>query len=97
MFWEARCTIYVYDGKTGCREMGISDRCVRILCAEGKKRSSAFIGEHHQADTKFSAGISYYNGFEEYLAEHNLRAMEKLFAEYVNKRLNSYLVMLDMY
>lgn len=22
MFWKARVTIYVYDGKTGCRERG---------------------------------------------------------------------------
>ena len=36
MFWKARVTIYVYDSKTGCRERGISDRRVRILCAEGK-------------------------------------------------------------
>ena len=36
MFWKARCTLYVYDSKTGFRERGISDRRVRILCAEGK-------------------------------------------------------------
>ena len=47
-------------------------------------------------DIKFSDRISYYNAFDEYHVKHNLGAMEKLFAEYVNKRLDSYLEMLDM-
>ncbi len=46
-------------------------------------------------DIKFSDRISYYNAFDEYHVKHNLDAMEKLFAEYVNKRLDSYLVMLN--
>jgi hypothetical protein len=46
-------------------------------------------------DIKFADRISYYNGFDEYYAKHNLGAMEKLFADYVNARLDSYLMMLE--
>ncbi|MCM1175002.1 MAG: Fic family protein [Blautia sp.] len=45
-------------------------------------------------DIKFSDRSSYYNAFDEYHIKHNPDAMEKLFAEYVNKRLDSYLAML---
>ncbi len=45
-------------------------------------------------DIKFSDRISYYNAFDEYHKNHNLGAMEKLFAGYVNTRLDSYLMML---
>ncbi len=47
-------------------------------------------------DIKFTDRISYYNAFEEYHVKHNLGAMEQLFAGYVNKRLDSYLVMLEI-
>lgn len=47
-------------------------------------------------DIKFVDRISYYGAFDEFHVKHNLAAMEKLFAEYVNKRLDSYLMMLDM-
>ena len=46
-------------------------------------------------DIKFTDRIAYYNSFDEYLVNHNLDVMEKLFAGYVNKRLDSYLAMLD--
>lgn len=46
-------------------------------------------------DIKFTDQIAYYNSFDEYLVNHNLDVMEKLFAGYVNKRLDSYLAMLD--
>lgn len=46
-------------------------------------------------DIKFTDRIAYYNAFDEYHVKHNLGAMEKLFARYVNERLNSYLVMLE--
>jgi len=36
--------------KQAAEKWGISDRRLRILCVEDKKRSSTFIGEHHQAD-----------------------------------------------
>ena len=45
-------------------------------------------------DIKFADRISYYNSFDEYHVSHNLGAMEKLFAGYVNARLDSYLTML---
>lgn len=45
-------------------------------------------------DIKFTDRIDYYNAFEEYYVKHNLGAMEKLFAGYVNERLDSYLAML---
>lgn len=46
-------------------------------------------------DIKFTDRIAYYNAFDEYHVKHNLGAMEKLFARYVNERLNSYLAMLE--
>lgn len=45
-------------------------------------------------DIKFTDRILYYNAFDEYHVKHNLSAMEKLFAGYVNERLNMYLKML---
>ena len=47
-------------------------------------------------DIKFTDRISYYNAFDEYHVKHNLGAMEKLFAGYVNARLDSYLMMLEI-
>ena len=46
-------------------------------------------------DIKFADRISYYNAFDEYHVKHNLGAMEKLFAGYVNARLDIYLMMLE--
>ena len=45
-------------------------------------------------DIKFTDRIAYYNAFDEYHIKHNLSAMEKLFASYINARLDSYLKML---
>ena len=45
-------------------------------------------------DIKFTDRIAYYNAFDEYHVKHNLGTMEKLFAGYVNERLESYLTML---
>lgn len=44
---------------------------------------------------KFADRISYYNAFDEYYIKNNLSAMEKLFAGYVNTRLDNYLMMLE--
>lgn len=46
-------------------------------------------------DIKFADRISYYNAFDEYQVKHSPGAMEKLFAGYVNARLDSYLMMLE--
>ena len=46
-------------------------------------------------DIKFTDRVAYYNAFDEYHVKHNLGAMEKLFAGYVNERLDSYLAMLE--
>ena len=46
-------------------------------------------------DIKFADRISYYDAFDEYHIKNNLGAMEKLFAGYVNERLDSYLMMLE--
>lgn len=46
-------------------------------------------------DIKFTDRILYYNAFDEYHVNHNLSAMEKLFARYVNERLNMYLKMIQ--
>ena len=46
-------------------------------------------------DIKFADRISYYNAFDEYHAKHNPVAMEKLFAGYMNARLDRYLMMLE--
>lgn len=45
-------------------------------------------------DIKFTDRIAYYNAFDEFHENHNLLAMEKLFAGYINSRLDSYLKML---
>lgn len=45
-------------------------------------------------DIKFTDRISYYNAFDEYHVKHNLSAMEKLFAGYINQRLDMYLSIL---
>lgn len=42
-------------------------------------------------DIKFVDRLSYYNAFDEYHGKHNLRAMEKLFAGYINEQLDMYL------
>ena len=46
-------------------------------------------------DIKFIDRIAYYNAFDEYYVKHNLNAMEKLFAGYLNDRLDMYLDMLQ--
>ncbi len=46
-------------------------------------------------DIKFTDRVAYYNAFDEYYVKHNLGVMEKLFAGYVNERLDSYLSMLE--
>ena len=46
-------------------------------------------------DIKFTDRLAYYNAFDEYHVKHNLSAMEKLFAGYVNERLDMYLAMLQ--
>ena len=43
----------------------------------------------------YSDRICYYNAFDESYVKHNLGAMEKLFASYVNARLDSYLEMIE--
>lgn len=45
-------------------------------------------------DIKFTDRVAYYNAFDEYHGKHNLSAMEKLFAGYVNERLDMYLSIL---
>lgn len=42
-------------------------------------------------DIKFTDRMAYYNAFDEYYVKHNVSAMEKLFAGYVNERLDFYL------
>lgn len=46
-------------------------------------------------DIKFTDRIAYYNAFDEFHENHNLLAMEKLFAGYINSRLDTYLKMLQ--
>ena len=45
-------------------------------------------------DIKFADRIAYYNAFDEYHSKHNVSAMEKLFANYINERLDYYLSIL---
>lgn len=45
-------------------------------------------------DIKFTDRIAYYNAFDEYHSKRNLSAMEKLFAGYINERLDYYLSIL---
>lgn len=46
-------------------------------------------------DIKFTDRMVYYNAFDEYHVKHKPDAMEKLFAKYVNMRLDRYLLMLE--
>lgn len=45
-------------------------------------------------DIKFTDRMAYYDAFDEYHVRHNLGAMEKLFAGYIDQRLDAYLGML---
>lgn len=45
-------------------------------------------------DIKFSDRLAYYNAFDAYHARHDPSAMEKLFAGYLDRRLDAYLAML---
>lgn len=45
-------------------------------------------------DIKFTDRLAYYNAFDAYHVKHDLSAMEKLFAGYINERLEQYLSML---
>ena len=46
-------------------------------------------------DIKFTDRIAYYNAFDAYYVKHDLSAMEKLFAGYINSRLDMYLEILQ--
>lgn len=46
-------------------------------------------------DIKFTNRLAYYNAFDAYHVKHDLSAMEKLFAGYINERLDLYLSMLQ--
>ena len=46
-------------------------------------------------DIKFTDRSAYYKAFDAYHVKNNLSSMEKLFARYVNVRLDSYLAMLE--
>ena len=46
-------------------------------------------------DIKFTDRMEYYKAFDEYHENHNLSAMEYLFANYVNSRLDMYLKILE--
>lgn len=52
-------------------------------------------GRFSPIDIKFTDRLAYYNAFDAYHAKHDLSAMEKLFAGYINERLNWYLSMLQ--
>ena len=45
-------------------------------------------------DIKFTDRMAYYDAFDEYHVKHNLSAMEKLLARYLEERLDAYLAML---
>lgn len=46
-------------------------------------------------DIKFTDRLAYYNAFDEYHTNNNLGIMEKLFAKYLNERLDLYLSILN--
>lgn len=46
-------------------------------------------------DIKFTDRLAYYNAFDAYHVHHDLSVMEKLFAGYINERLDQYLAMLQ--
>ena len=46
-------------------------------------------------DIKFTDRLAYYNAFDKYHVDGDLSVMEKLFAGYINERLDMYLGMLS--
>lgn len=46
-------------------------------------------------DIKYTDRIKYYDAFEEYHKKNNIKAMENLFASYVNERLDEYIKILE--
>ena len=46
-------------------------------------------------DIKFTDRMAYYNAFDEYYTKHKLSAMERLFARYIDERLDVYLEILS--
>ena len=46
-------------------------------------------------DIKFTDRAAYYNAFDEYYVKHSIAGMEKLFAGYINERLDMYLRILQ--
>lgn len=71
---------------------------------DGNGRTERFLvnlevmkADYPPIDIKFTDRVAYYNAFNEYHGKHNLGAMEKLFAGYVNERLDMYLKMLQEY
>jgi excisionase family DNA binding protein len=46
-------------------------------------------------DIKFTDRVAYYRAFDEYHSKHSIKAMEKLFAGYINERLDMYLRILQ--
>jgi len=46
-------------------------------------------------DIKFTDRMAYYNAFDEYHVKHDVSSMEKLFAKYINSRLDMYLKILQ--
>lgn len=46
-------------------------------------------------DIKFTERRAYYDAFDEYYVKHSIRAMEKLFAGYLNEQMDRYLGMLE--
>ena len=47
-------------------------------------------------DIKFTDRIAYYDAFDAFHVKHDLSAMERLFARYVDERLDSCLAMLTV-
>ena len=45
-------------------------------------------------DIKFTDRMAYYDAFDQYHVKHDLSAMEKLFARYIDERLDGYLSIL---
>lgn len=96
--------------KQAAEKWGLSDRRVRILCAEGRipgafqdgnSRTGHLLvnlelmkADYPPINTKFTDRLAYYTAFDAYHMKHNLLAMEKLLTGYINERLDTYLSIL---
>ena len=80
---------------------GVTDAAMSFLTqkltieTEAEDQSALMKAGYPPIDIKFTDRIAYYSAFDEYHVKGKLDSMERLFAKYVNERLDQYLAMLE--